>query len=305
MKKINLGRSGLWVSEVALGCMRMSEIDAAAAAKVLRTAYDGGVNFFDHADIYGGGDSEKIFAKALKTAGIPRHDVLLQSKCGIRAQYYDFSKKHILGAVDGSLKRLETDYLDVLLLHRPDALAQPDEVAEAFNELQNSGKVRHFGVSNHNAMQIELLKQAVVQPIIANQLQFSPAHTGMVNLGVCVNTGLDNAVDRDGMLLDYCRLNGVTIQAWSPFQYGLLEGAFFSNPDFDPLTKAIRKLAAEKGVSDSALTVSWILRHPARMQVVVGSMNPARIEGICKADASLLTRKEWYEIYRAGGNPIP
>lgn len=305
MKKIELGKSGLMASEISIGCMRMNQIDTAAAANVLRAACDGGIDFFDHADIYGGGECEKAFTKALKHAGLKRSDFILQSKCGIRKGCFDFSKKHILEAADGILERLETDYLDVLVLHRPDALMEPEEVAEAFDALEQRGKVRFFGVSNQNAMQIELLKSCVKQQLIVNQLQFSPAHTGMVDAGILVNTGFDNAVDRDGMLLDYCRLNNITIQAWSPFQYGMIKGTFFSNPDFAALTGAIRALAAKKGVTDSAMTASWILRHPAKMQVIVGTMNPERIAGLCKADASLLSREEWYEIYLAAGNILP
>lgn len=240
MEKISLGKSGMMASEVALGCMRLWKLEAQDAAKALRTAYDNGINFFDHADIYGKGQSEIAFAKAFKAAGLLRHQVLIQSKCAIRKGFYDFSTAYIIASVEDILKRLETDYLDLLVLHRPDALMQPEAVAEAFNQLQNSGKVRRFGVSNHSAMQMQLLESCLSQRLEVNQLQFSPAHTGMVDAGINVNMKTAHSVDHDNQLLDYCRLKGITVQAWSPFQYGMIEGPFFDNPDFAPLTAAIR-----------------------------------------------------------------
>ena len=305
MKQINIGGSGLYGSAVALGCMRMAGLSTDDAARVIETAMDAGVNFFDHADIYGGGKSEEVFAAALHKAGIARESVVLQSKCGIRPGYYDFSRDYILSSVDGILRRLGTDYLDVLLLHRPDALAEPEEVAEAFDRLQTSGKVRRFGVSNHHPMQMELLQKYLSQRLIVNQLQFSPVHTGMVDCGLHVNMKTANSVQHDGMVLDYCRLHGVTIQAWSPFQHGMIEGPFLTNPAFEPVSAAIRALAAQKGVTYSAVVAAWILRHPARMQVVAGSMNPARIADICKGAGLALSREEWYAVYRAAGNQIP
>lgn len=305
MEFINLGKSGLTASAIGLGCMRMSGKTPAEAATVISACLENGINFFDHADIYGGGRSEEIFAAAMKEAGIGREQVILQSKCGIRPGRYDFSKEHLTQSVEGILRRLDVDYLDVLALHRPDALVEPEEVAEVFDCLHRSGKVRYFGVSNHHSMQMELLSKYLNQKLIVNQLQFSPAHTGMIDCGIHVNMKTPNSVQHDGMLMDYCRVNDVTIQAWSPFQYGMIEGPFFQNPDFAELTETIRRVGAEHGLSDSACVVAWILRHPARIQVLAGSMDPNRIAEMAKASSKTLSREEWYEIYRAGGNILP
>lgn len=305
MKQINIGKSGLITSEIGLGCMRMGGLSAGEAAKVIHSAYAGGIRLFDHADIYGGGRSEEVFSAGLKESGIRREDIVLQSKCGIRKGFFDFSKEHILSSVDGILSRLKTDWLDILLLHRPDTLMEPEEVAEAFNVLYRSGKVRYFGVSNQNPMQMELLGKATSQRLIVNQLQFSPVHTGMIDSGLTVNMKENASIQRDGMVLEWCRLHDVTIQPWSPFQHGMIQGVFLTNPAFSGVTEAIERLAAEKGLSASAMTLSWILRHPAHMQPVVGSMNPDRIAELCQADGSLISREEWYEIYRAAGNLLP
>ena len=305
METINLGSCGLPASALGLGCMRMGSLDAKEAAAVLTACVENGITFFDHADIYGGGKSEEAFAAGLYEAGISRDRILVQSKCGIRQGQYDFSKEHLVKSVEGILRRLKTEYLDVLALHRPDALVEPEEVAEVFDALHRSGKVRYFGVSNHHAMQLELLSKYLHQRLIVNQLQFSPAHTGLIDCGMHVNMKTSASVQHDGMLLDYCRLNNVTIQAWSPFQYGMIEGPFFDNPDFAGLTKVIRRIAAEHSVSDSACVVAWILRHPARIQVLAGSMSPSRIADMAKAESTTLSREEWYEIYRAGGNMLP
>lgn len=261
--------------------------------------------FFDHADIYGGGKSEEVFADAIDMNATIREKMILQSKCGIRQGFFDFSKEHIIASVEGSLKRLKTDYLDTLLLHRPDTLFEPEEVAAAFTELEKSGKVRHFGVSNQNPGQIELLKKYVDQELIANQLQFSIMHTGMIDTGFNVNMTIDSSLDRDGGILEYSRLNNMTIQAWSPFQYGFFEGVFLDNDKFPELNKVIDKIAADKGVTNSAIAVAWIQRHPASFQTVVGTMNPGRIADIAKASDVTLSREEWYEIYRAAGNQLP
>ena len=231
MKKIGFGNTGLQVSAIVQGCMRINRLKEKEAADFIEHAVENGVNFFDHADIYGGGSCEEIFGKALRMTGIKREDIFLQSKCGIiPGVMFDFSKKHIIDSVDGSLKRLGVEYLDALLLHRPDALVEPEEVAEAFDKLEQSGKVRYFGVSNQNPMQMELLKKYVKQPLVANQLQLSAAHSSMIRSGIEVNMMTEGAVNRDGSVLDYCRLHDITIQAWSPFQYGRIEGVFLQNP---------------------------------------------------------------------------
>ncbi|EAG7315892.1 aldo/keto reductase family oxidoreductase [Listeria monocytogenes] len=305
MKRITIGNSALTASEISLGCMRMADLSKEDANKVINTALENGIDFFDHADIYGGGKSEEVFADAIDMNATIREKMILQSKCGIRQGFFDFSKEHIIASVEGSLKRLKTDYLDTLLLHRPDTLFEPEEVAAAFTELEKSGKVRHFGVSNQNPGQIELLKKYVDQELIANQLQFSIMHTGMIDTGFNVNMTIDPSLDRDGGILEYSRLNNMTIQAWSPFQYGFFEGVFLDNDKFPELNKTIDKIAADKGVTNSAIAVAWIQRHPASFQTLVGTMNPGRIADIAKASDVTLSREEWYEIYRAAGNQLP
>ncbi|EAD5685726.1 TPA: aldo/keto reductase [Listeria innocua] len=305
MKRITIGNSDLTASEISLGCMRMADLSKEEANKVINTALENGIDFFDHADIYGGGKSEEVFADAIDMNATVREKMILQSKCGIRQGFFDFSKEHIISSVEGSLKRLKTDYLDTLLLHRPDTLFEPEEVAAAFTELEKSGKVRHFGVSNQNPGQIELLKKYVDQELIANQLQFSIMHTGMIDTGFNVNMTIDPSLDRDGGILEYSRLHNMTIQAWSPFQYGFFEGVFLDNDKFPELNKAIDKIAADKGVTNSAIAVAWVQRHPASFQTVVGTMNPGRIADIAKASDVTLSREEWYEIYRAAGNQLP
>jgi predicted oxidoreductase len=305
MKTIHIADTNLDVSEISLGCMRIHTMPKAEIAALIQTALEHGVTFFDHADIYGGGQSEAKFAEALEMTPRVRETMLLQSKCGIRKGMFDFSKAHILEAVDGSLKRLQTDYLDVLLLHRPDALVEPEEVAEAFTILQDSGKVRHFGVSNQNPMQIELLTKFVKQKLIFNQLQFSITNTGMIDAGINVNMEIDPSIDRDGSILDYCRLKDITIQPWSPFQYGFFEGVFLDNDKFPELNAVINRLAAAYGVTNTAIAIAWILRHPARMQPIIGTTNAQRVRDICKASDVTLTRQEWYEVYIAAGNVLP
>lgn len=305
MKTIKLGSSALEVPAVAVGCMRINSLDKNGAERFVQTSLELGANFFDHADIYGGGACEEIFADAIHMNSEIREQIILQSKCGIRPGMFDFSKEHILNSVDGILKRLKTDYLDVLLLHRPDALVEPEEVAEAFDRLENSGKVRHFGVSNQNPMQIQLLKKAVKQPIVANQLQLSITNATMISSGINVNMENESAVNRDGSVLDFCRLHDITIQPWSPFQYGFFEGVFLGNDKFPELNQKIDEIAAKYGVSNTTIAIAWLLRHPANMQPVIGTMNLERLKDCVKASEITLTREEWYEIYRAAGNILP
>lgn len=305
MKQQPLGTSNLNVSNISLGCMRMNHLSVSDAQQVIQHAKEAGINFFDHADLYGGGDSERIFAEALQLEPIQREDIYLQSKTGIRDGYFDFSKEHILDSVDGSLRRLQTDYLDVLLLHRPDSLMEPEDVAEAFSKLKQTGKVRHFGVSNQHPGQIELLKKYVDQDLIVNQLQFGLKHTEMIDRGFQVNMNWDGSFDREGDVLEYSRLHDMTIQAWSPFQFGHFEGVFVDHADFPELNKKLEEIAEEKHVTKSAIAIAWILRHPARIQAIIGSMNPTRITEIAKASHVQLSRVEWYELYRAAGNQLP
>lgn len=255
MKQIQLGQSNLKVSDIALGCMRMSSLEISEAAKVLDASIAGGINFFDHADIYGGGESEVVFSKAIKELNVSRENLILQSKCGITKQGFNFSKGHIVDSVDGILKRLDTDYLDLLVLHRPDALMEPEEIASAFNELEKNGKVRQFGVSNQNPQQIELLKTAIEQPLVVNQLQFGLKHTGMLDEGFNVNNIYQGEQPSAG-LLEYSRREKMTIQAWSPLQYGYFEGVFIGHEKFPELNAALDKLANKYEVSSSAIAIA-------------------------------------------------
>lgn len=306
MKQVFWGASGKKVSAVALGCMRLERLTAAQAAAHIEKSMELGINFFDHADIYGGGTCESLFAEALSQTDFNREDMWIQSKCAIvPGVCYDFSRDHILTAAEGILKRLNVEYLDSLLLHRPDALMEPEEVAEAFDRLYSQGKVRHFGVSNHNPGQIRLLKKFVEQPIEANQLQFGIAHAGLISRGMEVNVLSEGAVSRDGGVLDYCRLEDITIQTWSPFQYGMFQGVFFGVPQYEKLNRELELLGAEYGVSPTTLASAWILRHPAGMQLIAGTMNPGRLEEIARAAEVRLTREHWYRLYLAAGYSMP
>lgn len=303
MYRIELGKSGLQVPTVAVGCMRISDKSEKEVSAFVNTALENGANFFDHADIYGGGKSESVFGKAI--AGSMRDKVIIQTKCGIRQGRFDFSYEHITESVNGSLERLGTDYIDVLLLHRPDALMEPEEVARAFDELKASGKVRHFGVSNQNPYQMQLLQSCMDMPLCANQLQFGVMHAPMIQSGINVNMYNESAVNRDGGVLDFCRLNKITIQPWSPMQYGFFDGCFIDNEKFPDVNSKMAEIAEKYGVSKTTIAFAWILRHPAKMQPVTGTTNLERLTDCLKASEVKLTREEWYEIYRAAGNILP
>ncbi|MBR5453910.1 MAG: aldo/keto reductase [Clostridia bacterium] len=304
MYKIAFGKSGMEVPTVAVGCMRIGGMTDSEVSGFIESALECGGNFFDHADIYCGGKSEAVFGRAL-TPDL-REKLIIQTKCGIvPGTMYDFSYEHIIEAVEGSLTRLGTDYIDVLLLHRPDALMEPEEVARAFDHLKNAGKVKHFGVSNQNRYQVELLSSYLDMPICANQLQFSIMHTSMVSSGINVNLYNDSATVRDGGILDYCRLNGITIQPWSPMQNGFFEGCFIDNEKFPEVNRAMDEVAEKYGISKTTLAIAWILRHPARMQPITGTTNPERLRDCLKASEVTLTREDWYKIYTAAGNELP
>ena len=305
MRTIKLGRSGLDVPAVAVGCMRINALSDAEAERFVHTALEAGANFFDHADIYGGGACEELFGRVLRREPSLRGRLILQSKCGIRKGMYDFSKEYILSSVDGILKRLGTEYLDVLLLHRPDALMEPDEVAEAFDTLAGSGKVRHFGVSNQNPMQMELLRRSVRQPICVDQLQLSITNATMISQGLNVNMENGATLCRDGSVLDYCRLNDITIQPWSPVQYGFFEGVFIGSGKYPALNRKLEEIAQRYGVTPTTIAFAWLLRHPAHMQPVCGTTKLPRLLEVLKAADLTLTRAEWYEIFLSAGNELP
>ncbi|CAN5169875.1 aldo/keto reductase [soil metagenome] len=299
----------LETSRVILGLMRITDLDADQIRTLVGTARDSGITMFDHADIYGGAPHvcEQLFGDAVTFSPSEREGVVIQSKVGIRNGYFDFSKEHILDSVNKSLTALNTEYLDILLLHRPDTLVEPEEVAAAFDELQASGKVRNFGVSNHTPGQVELLKRYVTQPLAFNQVQLSITHAPIIASGVAANmVGLDQSVDRDNGILDYARLHDITLQAWSPFQKGFFDGVFLGDrKHYADLNDVIDELAAVHGVTPIGIAVAWITRHPAKMQVVLGTTTPQRVvESAAGADVPL-TRQEWYRIFTAAGHTLP
>lgn len=308
MKYNQIKHTDLNVSNIIMGNMRLPQLSVTEIEQLIRTALDEGINFFDHADIYGQGRSEELFAEAIQMNSSIREKMIIQSKCGINGQenYLDFSKGHILDSVDGILKRLQTDYLDLLLLHRPDPLMEPEEVAEAFEILHSSGKVKYFGVSNHNPAQIELLQKYTTHKLVVNQMQFSIAHTPMIDAGLALNMNNDQAVNRDSSVLEYCRLHDIQLQAWSPFQNGFFEGTFLGDLEkFAELNRVIDEIAANYNVTNTAIATAWITRHPANIQVVLGTTNPQRLKDACAGADIKLTRKEWYDIYKAAGNIVP
>ena len=282
MKQITIGKQK--APAIITGCMRLADFDKQQMNHFIHHSLELGINFFDHADIYGNGKSEAIFGEAMKgDATLQREDMIIQSKCGIRQGFYDLSRKYILDSVDSILQRLQTEYLDVLLLHRPDALVEPEEVADAFSVLAKSGKVRNFGVSNHKPMQIELLQKYVEQPLVINQMQFSIPVSNMVANGMEVNMETPGAADRDGSVLDYCRLHDITIQAWSPFQMPGWRGCFLGAENYPELNSKVQELADKYQVSGTTIATAWILRHPAGMQVIAGTTSEARLKEIAQA----------------------
>ena len=312
MKYYEIPHTNMRQSAVIQGCMRFKGMSSTEVERIVNLCLENGINSFDHADVYGTagmrGECEQLFGQVLKENPGLRDKVYIQSKCGIcksEQDYYDFSKEHILEAVDGILTRLQTGYLDVLLLHRPDTLMEPEEVADAFETLHKAGKVRYFGVSNMNPGQVELLDRAVDAPLVFNQLQLSIAHCPMIDTGLSVNNRIPQAVDYEGGILEYSRLKAMTIQAWSPFQKGLFEGPFLTDREtYGELNAYIDQLAEKYNVTNTAIAVAWILRHPAHMQVILGTTNQKRIADACQGADIILTREEWYTLYAKAGKRI-
>ena len=306
MEYIQLPKTDLKVSRIALGCMRIADKTGAEVEKLVKTALDLGINFFDHSDIYGGGKSEMLFGEVLKMHPEYRQKMIIQTKCGIvPGKRYDFSKEHIINSVNESLKRLNSDYVDILLLHRPDALCDPKEVAEAFDELYQSKKVKYFGVSNHTPYQIKLLQKYCKYPLIINQLQLSIVHSVMIDTGLNMNMKEAWAQDKDGGVLDFCRLNDILIQPWSVLQASWAEGTFINNPDYQKLNDELDKLAQLYHVDKTAIAIAWLLRHPAKMQPIAGTTSPEHLTKIVKAVDVKLTRQQWYDLYLASDKPLP
>ncbi len=297
---------GISVSRIAQGCMRIDRLSRTELDGLIRSDLDAGISFFEHADIYGGnGRCEELFGNILRADPALRDKMTIQTKCGIRPGQYDFSKKHILTSVDKSLQRLGTEQVEFLVLHRPDTLVEPEEVAEAFAQLRQQGKVKKFGVSNHNSLQIALLNRFLDEKLVIDQLQFGLGHTVLVDSGLNVNMKNDESVNRDDSTLDYCRLHDITIQAWSPLQFGFIKGHFMGNPDFDGLNRKLEELGEQYGITATAMAIAWILRHSAKIQPVVGSVNAQRMREIAKAAEVTITRKEWYDLYCATGKSLP
>lgn len=308
MRYITLGQDDKELSEIVLGMMRIEDKSVKEVEELVETALSVGINAFDLADIYGRGRCEELLGLVLKNRPDLREKMWIQSKCGIRIEeftYFDFSKDYIIKSVDGILQRLKIDHLDSLLLHRPDALMESDQVAEAFDLLYKQGKVRNFGVSNQNPMMMELLKKDVKQPLTVNQLQLSAAFTPGFESGFHVNMEDSQAAMRDGSIFEYCKLHDVVIQAWSVLQFGYFKGNFVGNEKFQALNQVLDRLAIKYGVTSSTIAISWILRYPAKMQAVVGTTNPNHLREVSQAANFSLTRKEWYEIYLAAGNNLP
>lgn len=310
MKTFTMPGTDILAPNVVLGLMRIDEKSDDEVRTLVRTALDSGITFIDHADVYGSDlhGCERRFAEAMRLTPAERESLVIQTKCGIvrDGPYFDFSYEHIMESVNGSLRALGTDYIDILLLHRPDALVEPDDVAKAFDELSTSGKVRAFGVSNHTPGQIELLRRSVQQPLVANQLQLSVTHAALIAQGVAANmAALDQSISRDIGVLDYCRLNDVTVQAWSPFQAGFFTGPFLGSPEYAELNQVVDRLATQYDVSPIAIATAWITRHPANMQVVLGTTTPDRVAAAAQGSDLPLTRAKWYEMFRAAGHVVP
>lgn len=306
MRYVDIKGTDMKASRLALGCMRIGDKSVDEVEALVKTALDNGINYFDHADIYGGGKSEQVFGEVLKRHPDWRKKMYIQSKCGIvPGKMYDFSQSHILACVEQSLKNLHTDYLDVLLLHRPDVLMDPDELARTFDILYASGKVRYFGVSNMNVMQIRLIKKACRQPIVINQVQFNLVNSGMIDCGLNVNMKNDEAINRDGSILEYCYLHNITIQPWSILQASWTEGSFIDNPNYAQLNAKLEEIGAKYGLDKAGMSVAWILRHPSRMQPIAGTTNPEHLKSLIKACDIKISREDFYALYLASGKVLP
>ncbi|MEV6693757.1 aldo/keto reductase [Micromonospora sp. NPDC051196] len=287
------------------------EIDAAEAA--IAAALEIGITAFDHADIYRQGKSEAVFGEVLsRTPGL-RARILLQTKCGIhlpsdtRPGYYDLRGTHIRHSVEQSLTRLRTDVIDVLLLHRPDPLADPEDVAEALTALHRQGLVRHFGVSNMAAAQIAYLQAHLDLPLVVNQLQMSLADRDWLEAGVLVNTSPAAELGFPLGTVEHCRLNRIGVQAWGPLARGRLTGAA-QTPAQQATAEHVAALADQHGTTPETILLWWLQRHPARIVPVIGTARPERIRACADTvrREPELTHEQWYELWlTARGEALP
>ncbi len=306
MNKIQLGTSNVMASQLALGMMRSSLKEASDMRLLLEKALELDMNFIDHADIYAWKNvAEELYGQVMAEAPHLRDKFLVQTKCGICSGYYDSSYQHIIESVNTSLERMHLETIDLLLLHRPDALLEPEEIAKAFDELERDGKVKYFGVCNMNPGQIKLIQKYISQPLIVNQMQMSIVHAPMIDSEIYVNMTDDHAVMRDGSLLDYTRTQGITVQAWSILQAGWKQGTFLENEAYPQLNQVLARLAEKYNVTKSAVALAWLLRHPARIQPISGTASPSHLEELTHAFDFTLTRPEWYELYLSAGRELP
>jgi len=318
MKTSILPHTDLSVSELIYGCMRirgswspeaLTEEEIAAGLRSVRAALDAGITFFDHADIYGRGRCEELFGHLWKREGVARDQLVLQSKCGIRPGLcYDFRPDYIRASVEGSLQRLQTDYLDILLLHRPDVLMEPDAIAEVFAELKASGKVRYFGVSNFTPAAQELLQSRLPDPLVTNQIRFGLGFINPVESWLVAGRSADGIQTRGEGILEYCMQHRIRPQAYSPVVYGgILEPLAESDtPALRGLKELLNAMAAEKGVSPDVIALSWVMRHPAGIQPIIGTTRPERIHTAARALDLPLSHEEWYSLFIAArGNALP
>lgn len=310
-------------SPLVFGCMNLgggwnsnplSAADIAEAHLAVDAALDAGIRIFDHADIYTFGKAEQAFGKVLSQRPELRQQISLQSKCGIRfadsngPQRYDFSKQWLTQSVDNILNRLQTEQLDILLLHRPDPLMQPEEVAATFGQLVQSGKVKHFGVSNMQQHQLALLQSSLVDPLVVNQLELSLGHLAWLDEGTTAGCSGQPPVNFSAGTIEYCRRHKVQLQAWGSLSQGLFSGKDVSNQPahIRATAELVQQLAAEYQVSKEAIVLGWLMRHPAHIQPVIGSIMPQRIAACAQATQVQLSREHWYALYLAArGQPLP
>jgi len=318
MRSYRIPRTDLDVSRIAFGCDRLGRDgvpadavtadDISQAVRIVNVAHEQGITLFDTADVYGLGQSEALLGHALKESPGLRNRVAIQSKCGVQS---GLAYTAILGAVAGSLQRLGTDYLDILLLHSHDPLMEPQEVAKALDELKRSGKVRHFGVSNHTITRIEILKKYVRQPLVVNQIQLGLAHPDLLDEAYFNGAGFQLVGPYTGIAgLDYCRLNDMQVQAYSPLRgksvFGtaeLLGPPTDAPPELKEVARKLHEMAAQKGTTPAPLALAWLLGHPGHILPIIGAKRTEHIVECCAADKVVLSREEWIALFWSAMNP--